>query len=128
GQPGAIATRREAIRAGGGILGAIAALGLGGRVLAQEATPVPNEALGRYVVIRTRTVKPDKNQEDLASITWDQFVPIIEAIPGFVSYTVTYSADTRAWTAISVYTDKAGADASTKAAADFIATSTINDY
>jgi hypothetical protein len=116
------------MRTGGVTLAALAAIGIGGRVIAQEASPVPNAALGRYVVIRTRTVKPDMNYADLVSINRDQFVPIIAAIPGFVAYTVIYSDTTREWTAIGIYTDKAGADASTKAAADFIATSTVNDY
>lgn len=120
--------RREALRAGGGLLAALAAIGLGGRVIAQEASPVANGAIGRYVVIRTRTVKPDKQHEELVTINETQFVPIIKAIPGFVSYTVIYNAESRAWTAISVYTDKAGADASTQAAADFIANSVVNTY
>jgi hypothetical protein len=121
-------TRRNILQTGGGMLAALTAIGFAGKVLAQEASPVAGEGLGQYVVIRTRTVKPEKNYEDLIAINTDEFLPIISAIDGFVAYTVIYSDETRAWTAISVYTDKAGADASTKAAADFITSSTINDY
>jgi hypothetical protein len=107
-------TRRDAIRrAGGGLALAGLALGFGKPLLAQEATPEAGEGLeGSYVVIRVRKLKADRSGEELADLVRNEFLPLLRLIPGFVSYTVFWNAETRDWAAIGVFADKAGADES----------------
>jgi hypothetical protein len=116
-------TRREALRlaAGGGALALIAA-GMGRpAVFAQPASPAPSASKeGLYVVIRSRTVKADASIDKLNTAIRDGLMPLIQAIPGFVEYFVMQNPDTRERTAVSVFTDKAGADQSTTVASDFI--------
>jgi hypothetical protein len=116
-------TRREAIRlaAGGGALALIAAGMRHPAAVAQQATPAPAGSKdGLYVVIRSRTVKADASIDELNTGIRDGLVPLIQAIPGFVEYFVMQNPDTRDRTAVSVFTDKAGADQSTTVASDFI--------
>ena len=111
------ATRRATLRrfGGGTILAALATAGLGGRVVAQDATPAASGGVteGLYVVVRTWMFKPDKSAEDLAALVREGFIPFIESTPGFVEYFNLWNADTRQWTAVSIFADKAGADEST---------------
>ena len=124
-------TRRETLgRLGSGAaLAALVAMLAGGRVLAHEATPAAGEgSAGRYTVIRIRRVKADRSSEELTTIVEEGFVPLVRELPGFVSYVVLWNAETRDWVAISTFTDRAAAEASTAAAAAFGTSSGTNDY
>ena len=115
-------TRREALRrVGGGMaLAALASAALGGRVVAQSATPDASAGFeGSYSVLRLRKVKEDKSAEELVALVHKEFVPLVETVPGFVSYFIVYNPDTRDWVAVGIFADKAGADESTARAAEW---------
>lgn len=126
-------TRREVVgQAGGAALLATLATVLGGRAVFAQATPTvdegdPEVAVGQYAVVRTWTFKPDKSADELAALVADGFVQILRDTPGFRQYATVWNETTRQWTAISVFVDKAGADASTVAAQDWAAVN-VADY
>jgi len=125
-------TRRTALRLFGGGA-AVAGLLAAGRIdsaLAQDGSPMPAAASkeGLYVTLRTRTVKPDKSMEELTSRLRDTLIPVIREIPGFVEYYVVQNNETRERTAVNIFTDKTGADESTKRASEVIASEGLADY
>jgi heme-degrading monooxygenase HmoA len=76
-----------------------------------------------YAVVRRYTIKPG-GARDLAARAEREFVPIIKAVPGFVSYM--YLEGGQEWgrdvlATISVFTDREGAEASVRAAAKWVA-------
>jgi hypothetical protein len=75
---------------------------------------------GEYGVFRLLTVKPDQDVQRLIADSHVQLLPVVTAIPGYVFYLVLYNDQTRALTAFGVFADKAGADASTARAKNFI--------
>jgi len=116
-------TRRTALRvAGGGALAMLGVAGLSGRATAQEATPSPaaGSKVGKYVVMRTRTVKSDVSIDELNGIISGGLAPIIRAIPGYVDYYVVQNEETRERTAVSIFDDKAGIEESTRQAAEYL--------
>ena len=75
-----------------------------------------------YAVVRRYTIKPGGARE-LAARVEKEFVPIIKAVPGFVSYM--YLEGGQEWgrdvlATISVFTDRDGAEASVRAAAKWV--------
>jgi hypothetical protein len=131
---GSGSTRREAVRQiGGGTLLAALATVMGGRaVFAQSATPVvddsdPEVAVGQYAVVRTWTFKPDKSADELATLVSEGFVPFLRDTPGFRQYATIWNEETRQWSAISFFVDKAGADESTAKAQSWAAEN-VADY
>jgi hypothetical protein len=125
------ATRRDALRlvGGGAALAAIASAHLGGRALAQDATPVAGGSKeGLYAVFRTRKVKPDKSIDDLTVAIREGFIPIVRAIPGFVEYYIVQNMETRERTSVSIFADKTGTDESTKQASAFLNSQGLADY
>ena len=75
-----------------------------------------------YAVIRRYTIKPGGARE-LAARVEREFVPIIRAVPGFVSYL--YLEGGQEWgrdvlSTISVFTSREGAEASVRAAAKWV--------
>jgi hypothetical protein len=125
------ATRRNALRiaAGGGALALIAAGMRRPGAIAQEASPLPVDSMeGLYVVVRTRVVKADMSIDELNTAIRAGLVPLIAAIPGFVEYYVVQNLDTRERTAVSIFTDKDGADESTTMASAFINGEGLADY
>jgi hypothetical protein len=114
-------TRRDTLRGiGGGALALLGFAGLGGRVVAAEATPEARGTLeGTYGVVRVRKVKPEYSATELAQEVGDGFVPIVREVPGFVAYFVVADDEHNSWVSIGIFDDKAGADESTKRAAEF---------
>lgn len=118
-------SRRAALRVAGSGALALAMLGvagLNGRAIAQEATPTAERAskIGRYVVMRTRTVKADVSIDELNAIVSNGLAPLIRAIPGYVDYYVVQNEDTRERTAVSIFNDRAGIEESTRQAAEYL--------
>jgi hypothetical protein len=118
-------TRRGALKLAGGVaLSAFAGAGPGRAALAQEATPVASPAggdglTGNYVVIRIRTVKPDRSADELMALIQDGFVPLLEDVPGFVWYVAGANTETRGQFSVGVFEDEAGAAESNRRAAEW---------
>ena len=118
-------TRRGALKLGGGAaLAMLAATGRGNVMAAQESSPEATPAAGdgqegRYIVIRSRKIKPDRSAAELIALIREGFVPLVRAVPGFVSYVVVANPDTCDQASIGVFADKAGADESTRLAAEW---------
>jgi hypothetical protein len=118
-------TRRGALKlAGGAALLAVAGAGSGRAALAQEASPVASPAGGdgldgKYVVIRIRTVKPDRSADELMALIQDGFVPLVQAVPGFIWYVAGVNPETQALFSVSVFADEAGAAESTRRAEEW---------
>jgi hypothetical protein len=115
-------TRRGALRLAGGMaLLAVTGAGPGRAALAHEASPVAAPAGdsgldGKYVVIRIRTVKPDRSADDLMALIRDGFVPLLEDIPGFTLYLAGANPETRGQYSVGVFADEAGAAESNRRA------------
>lgn len=118
-------SRRDALKlAGGATLSAFALAGVRHGAVAQEATPVASPAagrglLGQFVIVRARTLKPDRSGDELLGLIRDGFLPLIEDVPGFVSYIAVANDETRDQFSVGVYADKAGADESTRRAGEW---------
>jgi hypothetical protein len=118
-------TRRDALKlAGGAALIVFAGAGSDRAALAQEASPVASPASGNglngnYVVIRLRTVKPDRSADELMALIQERFVPLVEDVPGFVRYFSGVNSETRGQFSVGVFADEAGAAESTRRAAEW---------
>ena len=117
-------TRRVALKlAGGAALLAFAGAGSGLTALAQEASPVAspggNGLNGKYVVIRIRTVKPDRSADDLMALIRDEFVPLMVDVSGFIWYVAGANPETRDQFSVGVFEDEAGAAESNRRAAEW---------
>jgi hypothetical protein len=115
-------TRRGALKlAGGAALVVVAGPKSGWAALAQEASPVASPAggedlNGKYVVVRLRTVKPDRSADELLAMIQEGLVPLLEEIPGFIWYVAGVNPETNALFSVGVFADEAGAAASTQRA------------
>ena len=118
-------TRREALTIGGGaaLAALVAAAAMGGRrVAAQEATPAAGDGLlGQYVGVRLRTFLPEQDIDEATAVIAADFVPLMESVPGFVTYFGSADPETRTAVYIGVFADKAGADESNRRAAGWLA-------
>ncbi len=118
-------TRRVALKLAGGVaLLAFAGASSGRAALAQEASPVASPAgcdglNGKYVVIRIRTVKPDRSADELLALIGDGFVPLLEDVPGFIWYVAGANTETRDLFSVGVFEDEAGAAESNRRAAEW---------
>lgn len=72
-----------------------------------------------YVVIRSRTLKADRSGSELLTRVRDGFLPLVEAVPGFVAYLAVANEATGNQFGIGVYADAAGAAESTRLAAEW---------
>jgi hypothetical protein len=109
---------------------AVLRLGCGGLALllassaipaaAQEASPMAGTpAAGRaYIVIRQYQLAPGHTMEELSALVERGFMPIIQQVPGFREYFLVETGE--GLQSISVFTDQAGADESTRRAADWV--------
>ena len=118
-------TRRVALKlAGGAALLTVAGAGSGRAALAQEASPVASAAgdtglNGKYVVIRLRTVKPDRSVDELMALIREGFIPLLEDVPGFIWYVAGANPETRGQFSVGVFADEAGAAESNRRAAEW---------
>lgn len=109
--------------AGGGMLaGLMAALARRPSViLAQAGTPEGSPAGGAlYGVLRRYQLAPGASMDELIARVRAGYVPIIRQVPGFVSYIWILDPASSGHVAIAIFRDKAGADESTRRAADWV--------
>ena len=124
-----VSDRRTVMKAGAGILGTLIGLNMVSTAVAQDGTPEAGHSLaGTYAVVRTYQMVEDADTDALVEIVQNGYVPIIEEVEGFLLYTTLYNEDTHVWTAIAYFTDKAGSDASTEAAADYVVSADLGSY
>jgi hypothetical protein len=117
---GEIVTRRRVVgRLGAGAGVALLGGAIGrGEAAAKQATPTGDGGQGDYLVIRRYRLKPGASFDELVRRVESGFVPLIEAVPGFVEYMLVDVGEGDLLT-VSVFADQAGAEASTAAAADW---------
>jgi hypothetical protein len=77
------------------------------------------ELAGGYAVIRSRTLKSDRSGAELLDLIREGFVPLLEAVPGFVAYLAVASEETRDQFSIGVFETEEGASESTRLAAEW---------
>ena len=118
-RPAALSRRSAVLRLGSGGLAALLASGVI-PAAAQEASPtVGTPAAERaFLTIRQYQFAPDHTMEDLFPLIESGFMPIMGQVPGFLDYYLVETVD--GVVSISVFTDDAGAEESTRRAADFV--------
>ncbi len=121
--------RRKAIATGTGLLAAIAGLKMTNGLAAQDATPqIGQDGLtGAYQVIRAYKLVPDADVSAFLK-TVEGFVEIIEAVPGFFSWSAFLNDETRDYVAVSTFDTKENSDASTAAAAQYVSDNALASY
>ena len=115
----ALSRRSAVLRLGGGGLAVLLASSLV-PAAAEEASPMAGTpAAGRaYLAIRQYQLAPGHTMEELAALVESGFLPIVEQVPGYREY---FLAGTDGGViSISVFADQAGADESTRRAADWV--------
>ena len=105
-----------------------AVLGLGGGglalLLARSAVPAaawdasPTAAGRAYLAIRQYQLAPGRTMEELTALVESGFIPILQQVPGFQEYFLVETGE--GVLSISVFEDQAGAEESTRQAADWI--------
>ncbi len=117
--PAAISRRSAMLRLGSGGLAALLANGVISAA-AQEASPVGGTpAAGRaYLANRLYQLAPGHTMEELAAVVKSGFLPIMGNVPGFLEYFLVETDE--GVLSISVFTDQAGAEESTRRAADWV--------
>jgi hypothetical protein len=118
-RPAALSRRSAVLRLGSASLAAL----LAGTVIpaaAQEASPMAGTpAAGRaYLAIREYQLASGRTMEDLAATVESGFVPILTQVPGYREYFLVETSE--GVVSISVFTDQAGAEESTRRAADWV--------
>ncbi len=115
----ALSRRSAVLRLGSGGLAAL----LASRVIAaaaQEAgTLTGTPAAGRaFLAIRQYQFAPGHTMEELAAVVESGFMPILRQVPGFLEYFLVETGE--GVLSISVFMDQAGAEESTRRAADWV--------
>ena len=115
----ALSRRSAVLRLGSGGLAALLASSLI-PAAAQEASPMAGTpAAGRaYLAIRQYQLAPGHTMEELAALVESGFMPILQQVPGFQEYFLVETGE--GVLSISVFTDQAGAEESTRRAADWV--------
>jgi len=115
----ALLQRRAVLRLGSGGLAAL----LASRVMlaaAEEASPMAGTPVGgrAYLAARQYQLAPGHTMEELATVVESGFLPIIRQVPGFLEYFLVETGE--GVLSISTFTDQAGAEESTRRAADWV--------
>ena len=115
----ALSRRSAVLRLGGGGLAALlasSAIPAG----AQEGSPMAGTpAAGQaYLAIRQYQLAPGHTMEELSALAESGFIPILRQVPGFQEYVLVETGE--GVLSISIFADQAGAEESTRRAADWI--------
>ncbi len=122
-------TRRAVFQVGSGLAAAalqVHGIAIGSRlVAAQEASPVASPAAGsdlegRYMAVRIRTMTDALETENVLATIEDGFIPLVEAVPGFVDYLGVADPPSRQSAYVNVFEDKTGADESTRVGGEWL--------
>lgn len=90
------------------------------------ATAAPaGDLLGKHVVIRLRQPSPDWEVAEVMRLIGEGYVPLVEAVPGFVAYFGSSDAETGGQAYVTIFDDQAGTEASTRVAGEWLKE---NDY
>lgn len=90
------------------------------------ATAAPaGDLLGKHVLIRLRQPSPDWEVDEVMRLIAEGYVPLVEAIPGFVAYFGSADAATGGQAYITIFDDEAGTAESTRVAGEWLK---ANDY
>lgn len=87
---------------------------------AQEASPMAGTPAAdrAYLALRQYQLAPGRTMEELAAAVESGFVPILQQVPGFREYFLVETGE--GVLSISVFADQAGAEESTRRAADWV--------
>ena len=115
----ALSRRSAVLRLGGGGLTAL----LAGSLIpaaAQEASPmIGTPTAGRaYLAMRQYQLTPGHTMEELSALVESGFIPILQQVPGFLEYFLVETGE--GVISISTFMDQAGAEESTRRAADWV--------
>jgi hypothetical protein len=115
----ALSRRSAVLRLGSGGLAAVLASSLISAA-AQEASPMAGTpaASRAYLAIRQYQLAPGHTVEELVAVVEGGFLPILRDVPGFQEFFLVETSE--GVLSISVFTDQAGADESTRRAADWV--------
>ena len=90
------------------------------------ATSAPtSDLLGKHVVIRLRQPNPAWAVDDVMRLIGEGYVPLVEAIPGFVAYIGSNDAKSGGQAYVTIFNDEAGTAESTRVAGEWLK---ANDY
>ncbi|MFT4037154.1 MAG: hypothetical protein QM692_03160 [Thermomicrobiales bacterium] len=97
-----------------------------GGVIGVSAAPAPAEdTKGQYMVVRLREPNPKWEVAEVMRLIDEGYVPLVQEIPEFITYFGLVDPATGRQAFVGVFEDKAGTDASTKAAGEWL---TANAY
>jgi hypothetical protein len=113
-------SRRSAmLRLGGGGLAALLASSSISAAAQEASTMTGTPTAGRaYLAIRLYQLAPGHTMEELSALAESGFIPILRQVPGFQEYVLVETGE--GVLSISIFTDQAGADESTRRAADWV--------
>ena len=97
----------------------IATGGLAAGGATDMATPAAGGLDGAYVAIRSRKLTEAAGAQQLLDLVQEGFVPLVEAVPGFIAYMVVANEENLDQFGIGIYADEAGAAESTAQAAEW---------
>ena len=115
----ALSRRSAVLRLGSGGLAALLASSVIAAA-AQEASPLAGTpaASRAYLAIRQYQLAPGRTMEELVATVGSGLVPILRQVPGFQEHFLVETSE--GMLSISVFADQAGAEESTRRAADWI--------
>ena len=94
-------------------------------VIRVATSATASDLLGKHVVLRLRQPAPDTDFDEVMRLIGEGYVPLVEAIPGFVAYFGSADAETDDQAYVTVFEDEAGVAESSRVAGEWL---TSNNY